>query len=240
MQLEDSYEGAVRRLARLSNAGVGLRDDIDARDEERAQRMRDLEELATLATEENERLEKENLRLTQKNERLERDLGRAKETLSRMQQQVLESDREKLRDLLDAPSDTAAAPKAGRSILPWIAALAAVGVIASAMILYHPWQYVHARALTKKLVTRYSVPWLAPHDPLPPPVVEPVAAPVVKVAKPAPVVKPVVAQAAPVPEKKKHAAKKHHHKDKAVAQKKDKPKTAKAAASSDDPLGLGL
>jgi len=41
---------------------------------------------------------------------------------------------------------------------------------------------------------------------------------------------------------KKHAAKKHHHSTKAVAQKKDKPKTiAKSApkTASDDPL-LGL
>ena len=60
MQIEDSYEGAVRRLSRLSNAGVDLlpsrRDDAEAKMRER---MRDLEELATVATEENERLERE-------------------------------------------------------------------------------------------------------------------------------------------------------------------------------------
>lgn len=240
MQLEDSYEGAVRRLSRLSNAGIGLREDIDSRDEARAQRMRDLEELATLAADENERLEKDNQRLTQENKRLERELSRAKETLSRMQQTVLESDREKLRELVEAPPEVAE-KRERRSVLPHVAVTLMMVLIAGTSYFYRPWKYVHPRAMAKQLVTRYSMPWLAPHDPVSWPAPQPVvAAPVAPMVQPAvaPVVKPV--EAAPAPEKKAHASKKHHHHNKVAAAKKEKPaKAAAAKASSDDPL-LGL
>jgi hypothetical protein len=49
MQVEDSYEGAVARLQRMEQAGLIVPTP--------EQRMRDLEELATLASEENERLQ---------------------------------------------------------------------------------------------------------------------------------------------------------------------------------------
>jgi hypothetical protein len=53
MNVEDSYEGAVRRLQRLERAGLAPQND------EGAQRMRELEELASLACEDNERLKSE-------------------------------------------------------------------------------------------------------------------------------------------------------------------------------------
>ena len=54
MNVEDSYEGAVRRLQRLGH--VALVPPKPTRDEERE---RELEELATLACDENERLKAE-------------------------------------------------------------------------------------------------------------------------------------------------------------------------------------
>ena len=65
MDVEDSYEGAVRRLQRLENAGIVMgipasreSDDDDEREALRA-RVRDLEELASIACDDNERLQRE-------------------------------------------------------------------------------------------------------------------------------------------------------------------------------------
>jgi hypothetical protein len=60
MNVEDSYEGAVRRLQRLEQAGfhIPLERENDEEDLLRA-RVRDLEELASVACDENERLEAE-------------------------------------------------------------------------------------------------------------------------------------------------------------------------------------
>ena len=56
MNVEDSYEGAVRRLQRLEMAGVALEAPPPSDD---AERMRELEELAMLACEDNERFKRE-------------------------------------------------------------------------------------------------------------------------------------------------------------------------------------
>jgi hypothetical protein len=58
MNVEDSYEGALRRLSRLQRAGVHLAPPPEP-EPEPDDRMRDLEELATLACDENERLKQE-------------------------------------------------------------------------------------------------------------------------------------------------------------------------------------
>jgi hypothetical protein len=180
MEIENSYEGAVRRLARLSTAGVDLvpsrRDDEEA---SLRQRMRDLEELATLATEENERLE--------------RELGRARETIARLQDQLTAADRQALRELMEPPP-----PAKRRSRLPLL--LPALGVVA--MMALQPWQYApQAMQMARRLAERHTAPWAMPVPPPAPVVVAPVvAAPVVA----APVVARVVARPV-VPEK--HAVK---------------------------------
>ena len=64
MNVEDSYEGAVRRLQRLEMAGIAMDPATADAGDQRAgddggERMRQLEELATLACEDNERLKAE-------------------------------------------------------------------------------------------------------------------------------------------------------------------------------------
>jgi hypothetical protein len=57
MNVEDSYEGALRRMQRLQMAGIAIEPPVAAEpDEGSADRMRELEELAVLACDENERL----------------------------------------------------------------------------------------------------------------------------------------------------------------------------------------
>src|SRR5690349_19839244 len=62
MHVEDSYEGALRRLNRMRLAGVDLAPPPRQPERERddgEDRVRDLEELATLACDENEQLKTE-------------------------------------------------------------------------------------------------------------------------------------------------------------------------------------
>src|SRR4051794_31334983 len=64
MNVEDSYEGAVRRLQRLERAGIamdGPASDVSAgaAPDGSAERIRELEELAGLACDDNERLKSE-------------------------------------------------------------------------------------------------------------------------------------------------------------------------------------
>jgi hypothetical protein len=216
MQVEDSYEGAVRRLSRLSHAGVDLlpsrHDDAEAQVQ---QRLRDLEELANLATEENERLE--------------RELMSARETIQRLQEQLTSADRQRLREIIES----APAPARRRSLRPLLVAVSVLGVLAAGVTL-RPWQYAPAaRAWTQQQLLRHAThPWAMPLPPPAPVVVAPAPAPA-----PAPkvVAPPVVAAAVapqPAPEKRKHA--KRHRRAEA-------PKAPKAhAAAVGKPAGKDL
>jgi hypothetical protein len=77
MHVEDSYEGAVRRLERLRDAGFDLAPPMAGQDPQEEDRMRDLEQLATLACEENERLQQELAETRESRERLQRELDEA-------------------------------------------------------------------------------------------------------------------------------------------------------------------
>ncbi|MCU1280917.1 MAG: hypothetical protein JWM53_4463, partial [bacterium] len=61
MNVEDSYEIAVRRLRRLGHAGYDLAPPaaVPPPSDDIADRLRDLEELATLACDDNDRLTRE-------------------------------------------------------------------------------------------------------------------------------------------------------------------------------------
>jgi hypothetical protein len=218
MQIEDSYEGAVRRLAKLSNAGVDLlpsrRDDHEAKLRER---LRDLEELATLATEENEKLTAE--------------LLRANETIARLEQQVSMADRQRLRELVETPS----APKERRPVPRIVWKLLVAGIAAAGLIAAQPWRYTpQAKQLANDFARKHVIhPWAVPVDHLPAPVV--VAPPEPVVAPPPPVVVEVAA-AAVEPAPKKH---KRHKSKRASKPKKARAAAAKSSSSSVDPL-LGL
>jgi hypothetical protein len=221
MHIEDSYEGAARRLAKLSHAGVDLlpsrRDDTEA---SLQGRMRDLEELATLASEENERLE--------------RELTAARETIERLQAQLTEADRQRLRDLVEE----APPRQPRRSLLPLLIGLAGAGAVVVAAFLLQPWQTLpRAQASLEKYIQRHALlPWAMPLDPVATPVVVAPAPATQATAAPTPAVvaptkAPVVAVAEEPAEKPaaQHRAK-HHHK--VAAAQKSKPAKPVAKASS--------
>src|SRR5437588_13127386 len=114
MNVEDSYEGAVRRLSRLGHAGVDLAPRND--------RLHDLEELATLACDENERLT--------------RELDSARADIARLQRQVATLQE----TLVSAQSDDAfAAPKPRGRGAAFFFAITIVGAGAAALFMLRPW-----------------------------------------------------------------------------------------------------
>jgi hypothetical protein len=245
MHVEDSYEGALRRLRRLEDAGfqqtppsvLAQRDDADAR-------MRDLEELASLACDENERLTRELAEVRAESERLRAQVA----TLQMM--------------LAGAtPDDELALPRKRRGAAFYFFLLTLVGAAAAAAFVLRPWERLMPPA-------HVIVPEPAPPAPpvvTPPPVVtaptvtppatppvaaaavpatKPTTAPAVTAPKPATTSIPSVnaipkAAVAPAVEKthgrhhhaaKHHASKRAHHPASSAAKKQ-------AIGDTDDPLG---
>src|SRR5262245_13276584 len=79
MDLEDSYEGAARRMKRLEAARLDIFED-------QSDRTRELEELATLACEDNERLKAELAAAVSENEQLRANVASLQQALARAQQ----------------------------------------------------------------------------------------------------------------------------------------------------------
>ncbi len=235
MNVEDSYEGAVRRLRRLGHAGFDLAPPALAKTSAEADdRMRDLEELATLACDDNERLT--------------RELDGAHEEIDRLRRQVTT-----LQEMLaSAPSDDPfAAPKQrGRGLALFLFTLVIVGGAAAALFVLRPWQ----RPAVAPAVTVVAAPAPPPSAPIvaaPPPSiptvaptipkVEPVAATPTVVPPPRASEPPREAAPAKSRSQRRHAAK--HHSSKSARHGKSKHgSTARAASKpgvrdTDDPLG---
>src|SRR4051812_22109137 len=123
MNVEDSYEGAVRRLARLGYAGVHIAQHRDENDH----RMRELEELATLACDENERLGGE--------------LADARREIERLRATVVSLQQQQLAAMVRPPADEIEyAPRKGRSGAFYFVVLAMLGAGAAALFAARPWE----------------------------------------------------------------------------------------------------
>jgi hypothetical protein len=217
MNVEDSYEGAVRRLRRLGHAGLDLAPPALAQSSAQAdERMRELEELATLACDENDRLQ--------------RELDGAREQINRLQGQVTS-----LQEMLASsqPDESFAAPKPRGRAAALFFLVAIVGVGVAALFTARPWAH---RQMVVPVVEPPApvVQPSAPVVPAPPPIV-PQAAPVV------PKIASVVAapQPAKIKPTRKHAAKHHAKKSARHASKRGPAHSASSQESSgtDDPLG---
>ncbi len=208
MNVEDSYEGAVRRLRRLGHAGVDLAPQTD-------QRVCDLEELATLACDENERLGQELDQARDEIDRLRRLVATLQETLSSGQSEE---------------SFTGAKPR-GRGAAFYFVMLVIFGGGGAALFAFRPWEQFQgglASSVTAAPVVQPSVPVVtAPPPPAPPPPVIPKVEPTI------PKVAPVVAAPAPAKIKphRQHAPK--HHKRASASHSNHPSKPAR----TDDPLG---
>ncbi len=237
MNVEDSYEGAVRRLARLGHAGLNLAPPSEDHVGE-SDRQRDLEELATLACEDNERLT--------------RELESTRTEMDRLRLQVVS-----LQQMLAGQQneEPVYAPRRGRSGAFYFFVIAVIGAGAAALFTFRPWDRLQPSLAMASVSTPAPTPTPAPPPPSPPivaaptpapaavaptpaPVVPKVAATIPKVAEPtapAHTVVPTVAARAPSP---RHHAAKHHasskkHESKHAAGKSSKP----AIGDTDDPLG---
>lgn len=235
MQVEDSYEGAVRRLARLEHARI----DVAVPRDVGSERMRDLEELASLACEENERLTRELDQARIEIERLRMQMASLQESTSANQYYE---------------AALAATRKRGRGAAFVFFVLAIGGAAAAALFVTRPWEKARA-TIELAAPTPPPAPVVTPPTPTPMPTAAPApSAPVVAtppaasapvLTAPAPTtptipkVAPTIPKvAAPVESRKPkhhHAAAKHHgksHKHGAAAHA-SKP----AVGDTDDPLG---
>jgi hypothetical protein len=234
MHVEDSYEGALRRLQRLGHAGVTLAPPTAT--QAHADRIRDLEELATLACDENDQLK--------------RELEEARSEIARLRDVVTN-----LRESLADDGDSFTSPKRNRGP----AAFFVVMLLGGAGILawqFRPWErFLHApAAIAATTPTPAPTPVVTtPPPPAPTPVaiapaptppvtpavtVAPKVEPTIPKAPPTiPKAEPVVA--APAPGRhhasKHHAAKPAHHEKKHAA--RSSKKSDSDSSSTEDPLG---
>jgi hypothetical protein len=229
MNAEDSYESAVRRLRRLGHAGADLAPSMIAGEPEETheaqERMRDLEQLATLACDENDRLTRELDSARHEIDRLHRLVTTLQETLASGQ-----------------ASQPFVRPKRRGHGWAWLIAALAIGGGGAISFKLSPWQdhgalvpvpATIAPTATAPAATVPSVPIVA----TPPSV--PIAAPpsVPKAETIIPKAQPVVA--APLTKAQRHAAKHravvhHRHKHHGATHNSDEHEAP--SASGDDPL----
>jgi hypothetical protein len=223
MNVEDSYEGAVRRLRRLEHAGyAALTPPPQDRADDEA-RMAELEELATLACDENERLKGE--------------LDEARAQIVRLQHMVAT-----LQAAVSEPDESFGVGKrSGRGAGFYFFVILLLGGGAIALVNFRPWE----RAMRRLPVAAASVDPVVLTPPPPAPVLTApapvVTAPVVTapvIPKAAPIVPKVVAPPA-APARHERAAKHHSHRSRHEAKKHHAAASSSKAGISDtdDPLG---
>jgi hypothetical protein len=269
MNVEDSYEGAVRRMRRLGIAGGNLAPKAPSAADKLAEaetRMSELEELATLACEENETLK--------------RELAFARENIERLRRQVA-----MLQETIAGPDEYSYKPPRSRGGFFWFFTVVILGGGIASAVMLKPWQHlqvsyggaaiigaapkapevapppppapvVTAPAPTPATpdvnATAPAAATPAPSAPAPAPVVaapkpEPVAPTIPKVAPTIPKAEPTIPKAEPVEAKPEKRA--HHHHERMAAPKhrapaapkphREKPASNGTVHSSDgdDPLG---
>ena len=230
MNVEDSYEGAVRRLRRLELAAIEGTPSRSVIVDETTERMRELEELATLACEENERL-------TGELESARGEVARLRGQVTMLQQTLTSA---------VAGEEFPYPPKSrGKGVAFSFFVLAILGSGAAALAVLRPWDRPHAAPVVVEPVVA-AAPAIAPVAVTPPP------APTVPKLEPAiPKVAPAIPKVAPITSAPRvrpaiASAKSHRHgKHHAVTSRRHEKRRAGSAAhakqsavgDTDDPLG---
>jgi len=227
MNVEDSYEGALRRLSRLQRAGVVLAPPpaVEAEPDDH-ERMRDLEELAALACDENERLKQE--------------LAGARGELERLRQLVAA-----MQSSVSAePDEPLSVPRTrGGAFYFFVFSLLAVAGVA--VYALRPWERHAAPAASSEAAALPSAPAVQPLAPLVAKT-EPAKTEPIKTETTIPKTEPIKAEttipkaATTIPKvaparhpAKRHAAKPAHHK----SHKHASATKSKMEPHADDPLG---
>ena len=182
MNVEDSYEGAIQRLRRLGHAGIELSRPapLSQQLDEAQQRLRDVEELATLACDDNERLT--------------RELDAARGEIARLQRQV-----SMLQESVAGAQyeDALAATRSrGRGAAFWFFAICVVGAAAAAAFVLRPWERLRP-ATAVVAMPEPAAPIVAPPTVTAPPVVAPPVVTAPKLATPPAVTTPPAVSAPP-------------------------------------------
>jgi hypothetical protein len=236
MNGEDSYEGAVRRLRRLSQAGADAAPSAPALDPpanappnaapsgDPSERLRDLEELATLACDDNERLTHELEGARSEIARLQRLTATLEETLAGAQ-----------------PGEPVGVAKRGRGVGFYVFTLAVIGATTALLWLLRPWPSPHTAPPVAVAVEPATVAMPAPS---PPATTAPAAptTPVVHspgVAAPTPPAAPVVPAALPAKPRHHHHGAKHRatHRHRHERAATTRPGHEAGVRDGDDPLG---
>ena len=238
MKVEDSYEGAVRRLRRLGHAGVEPAAPPAAQSTKTNDRLRDLEELATLACDQNERLT--------------RDLDGARDEIARLQGVVAALKESAASAQSEAP--LAAQNRRGRGLVFYLVTHAIVGGVVAVLFVLRSGERPPA-APAAAVLTAPAMPPRAPVVPVPPPSIPKIEPTVAKAAQPTvPKVQPVAAAQTVVPtvhprepapaktkSQSRHTAK--HHAAKSTRRGESKHGSAARSTKksgvpeTDDPLG---
>jgi hypothetical protein len=249
MNVEDSYEGAVRRLRRLGHAAVEAAPPrVTSRaGDETATRMRDLEDLASMACDENEQLT--------------RELDRARDEISRLRQLVATLQETLMTSQVE---QSVARQKSGRSGAFYFVMFVLIGGAGAGLFALHPWERAPSYAAVGASTTSTTpsptpsiepTPAAAPTPavtaaPAPAPIVPKVEATIPKAAPVIPTVAPTIPKVAstipkvaPVAAAPAHA-KSHHQHAKHHAAKPAKHHAASShselgteSSKTDDPLG---
>jgi hypothetical protein len=265
MNVEDSYEGALRRLQRLEMAGIAMAPPSPTVTDEpaagSAERMRELEELAVLACDENERLKHELSVALRETARAQHELGEARYEIDQLRAYVA-SLQQTLTVAQHAAANAAAQPFAPTAAPPAAALPPASPSTFEPPFASDAWPdedyglaskskgrgafYFFVIALVGAAIAAVCVlrPWDRPHAvpivvepppaPPPPPVVT-APPPTPKVEATVPQIAPTIPKTAPrtnnVRPEPKHASRR--------ATKKQSSETTKdsAPSMSDDPLG---
>jgi hypothetical protein len=234
MNVEDSYEGAVRRLRRLELAAIEGAPPRSAIADAATERMRELEELATLACEENERLTGELESARDEAQRLRGQVAMLQQTLTSAV----------------AEEEFPYPPKSrGKGAAFYFFVIAIIGTGAAALAVLRPWDRPHAAPVVVDPVVT-AAPAIAPVAVTPPPApavpkIEPaipkVAPAIPKVAPiaTAPRVQPAAASAKAHRHGKHHAVTTRRHESRHERKKSGSGAHAKQSGVSDtdDPLG---
>jgi len=273
MNVEDSYEGAVRRLQRLELAGVALESPQshavdEAAVDDNSDRMRQLEELALLACEDNERLKREFGAALQELDDARKELDGAHAEIEQLRGYIASLQPAAASTQANAPPQAFAAPAQPFVAAPPVAeswpfpepaseedfeyppksrgkgafyffVVAIIGAAVAALCVMRPWDRPHAPAMVVEPPAPPPPPPVVTAPPPPAPKVAPTTPTLAPTTPTTPTVAPTIPKVARAAAKPATKTRSAHKHAKHHAAKKHGAATTKAIASDTSDDPLG-